>query len=101
MRRGGSKARIAEAAKDAKGIIRWGRTKEEMVRGIFPAWAAQADVNEEGGGSKSVRPKPGRHVRVKEQRADAVVKSAKDTLGTAILLGRVGTSEAEDSAVRG
>ena len=101
MRRSGGDARIAETAKDAKAIIRWGRTKEEMVRGIVPAWATRADVDEEGGGGESVRPKPGRHVRVKEQRADAVIKSAKDTLGTAILLGRVGTSEAEDSAVGG
>ena len=66
MRRSGGEARIAETAKDAKAIIRWGRTKEEMVRGIVPAWATRADVNEEGGGGKSVRPKPGRHIRVKD-----------------------------------
>ena len=59
------------------------------------------DVDEKRGGGESIRPKPGRNVRVKEQCADAVIKSAKDTLGTAILLGRVGTSEAEDSAVGG
>ena len=69
MRRSGSDARIAEAAKAAKAIIGWGRTKEEMVRGIVPAWATRADVDEEGGGGESFRPKPGRHIRVKEQRA--------------------------------
>ena len=78
-----------------------GRTKEEMVRGIVSAWVTWADVDEEGGGGESVPPKPGRRVRVKEQRADAVIKSAKDTLGTAILVGHVGTSEAKDSVVGG
>ena len=66
MRRSGGDARIAETTKDAKAIIRWGRTKEEMVRGIVPAWETRADVDEDGGGGESVRPKPGRHVRVKE-----------------------------------
>ena len=66
MRRSGGEARIAETTKDAKAIIRWGRTKEEMVWGIVPAWATQADVSAEGGGGASVRPKSGRHVRVKE-----------------------------------
>ena len=66
MRRSGGGARIAETTKGAKAIIRWGRTKEEMVRGIVPAWMTRADVNEEGGGGESIRPKPGRHVRVKE-----------------------------------
>ena len=75
MRHSGDEARMAETAKDAKAIIRWGRTKEEMVRGIVPAWATRTDVNEEGGGGVSVRPKPGRHVGVKEQRAYTVVKS--------------------------
>ena len=66
MRRSGGEARIAERTKDAKAIIIWGCTKEEMVRGIVPVLATRADVNEEGGGGESVRPKLGRHVRVKE-----------------------------------
>ena len=37
---------------------------------------------------------------MKEQRADTVVKGADDTLGAAILLGRVWTGEAQDGAVR-
>ena len=66
MRRSGSEARIAETTKDVKANIRWGRTKEEMMRGIILAWVTRVDVNEEGGGGESVRPKPGRHIRVKE-----------------------------------
>ena len=71
------------------------------MRGIVPAWASQADVDEEGGSGESVRPKPGRHVRVKQQRAVAVIKSAKDMLGTTILLRHVGASEVADSIVGG
>ena len=99
--RGGRGARITETPEDAKTIIRWNRTEEELVRSVVPAGTTGANVNEEAGGRERVRPEPRRHVGVEEQRADTVIKSAKDTLGTTILLGRVGTSEAEDSAVGG
>ena len=67
---------------------------------IVPARAAWADVNEEDGDGESIRPEPRGHVGVEEQRADVVIKSANDTLGSAILLGCVRTSEAKDGAVR-
>ncbi|EMS49209.1 hypothetical protein TRIUR3_34252 [Triticum urartu] len=53
MRRSGGDARIIETTKDAKAIIRWGRTKEEMVRDIVPAWVIRTDVDEEGGGGRA------------------------------------------------
>ena len=74
--------------------------QRELMRGIVPAWTTWSDVKKEGGGGKSIRPKPRGHVGVKEQHADTVVKSANDTLSAAILLGRVRAREAEDGAVR-
>jgi hypothetical protein len=38
---------------------------------------------------------------VEKQRADAIIKSAEDALGAAVLLGRVRTGQTEDGAVRG
>ena len=38
---------------------------------------------------------------MKEQRANAVIKSAENALGAAVLLGSVGASQTEDGAVRG
>ena len=92
-------ARITEAPENAKTIIRWNRTEEELVRGVVPAGTTRANVNEEVGGRVRVRPEPSGHVGVEEQRADTVVKRAKDALGATILLRRVGAGEAKDGAV--
>ena len=97
--RGGGGARITETPENAKTIIRWNRTEEELVRGVVPAGTTRANVNEEVGGRERVRPEPSGHVGVEEQRADTVVKRAKDALGATILLRRVGAGEAKDGAV--
>ena len=39
-------ARIAKAPENTQAIVRWGRTKEKMVRCIVPPWAAKANVKE-------------------------------------------------------
>ena len=98
VRSSGRGARITETPENAKTIIRWNRTEEELVRGVVPAGTTRANVNEEVGGRERVRPEPSRHVGVKEQRADTVVKRAKDALGATILLRRVGAGEAKDGA---
>ena len=100
MRGGGGGARITKTPENPKTVIRWRDTEEELMRCIIPAGTTWADVKKKGGGGESVRPEPRRNVGVKEQRADTVVKSANDALSTAILLGRVRTSEAENGAVR-
>ena len=97
---GGRGAMITKTPEDAKAIIRWGHTEEELVRSIVPAGTTWANVNEEAGGRKSVRPEPRRHVGVEGQRADTVIMSADDALSAAILLRRVGASEAKYGAVR-
>ena len=79
-------ARITETPKNAKTIIRWNRTEEELVRGVVPAGTTRANVNGEVGGRERVRPEPRRHVGVEEQRADTVIKGANDALGATILL---------------
>ena len=43
-------------------------------------------VNEEGGGSESVRPEAGWHIGVEEEGADAIVKSAKNAFCPTVLL---------------
>ena len=70
------------------------------MRSIIPADTTRTDVNKKRGGGESVRPESRGNVGVKEQRADTVVKSANNALSTAILLGRVRTSEAKYGAVR-
>ena len=85
MRSSGRGARITETPKNAKTIIRWNRTKEELVRGVVLAGTTWANVNEEAGRRERVRPEPRRHVGVEEQPADIVIKSAKDALGATIL----------------
>ena len=100
MRSSGRSARITETTENAKTIIRWNRTEEELVRSVVPARTSRADVNEEAGGGKSIRPEPRRHVGVEEQRAGAVIKSANYALDAPILLGRVRTSEAKNDVVR-
>ena len=100
MRGGGRGARITETPENAKTIIRWNRTEEELVRSVVPARTTRANVNEKAGGRERVRPEPRSHVGVEEQRADTVIKRAKDALGATILLRRVGTSEAKNGVVR-
>jgi hypothetical protein len=41
-------------------------TEEKMVRGVVLTRTTQTDVNEEGSSGKSIRPKLGGYVRVKE-----------------------------------
>ena len=86
VRSSGCGARITETPENAKTIIRWNRTEEELVRGEVPAGTTGANVNEEAGGHERVRPEPSRHVGVEEQRADTVIKSADDGLSVTILL---------------
>ena len=99
VRCSGRGARITETPKNAKTIIRWNRTEEELVRGVVPAGMTGANVNEAAGGGERIRPELRRHVGVEEQRADTVIKSAKDALDATILLRRVGACEAKDGAV--
>ena len=100
MSSGGRDAGITETPKNAETIIRWNCTEEKLVRSVVPARTTRADVKEKAGGRKGVRPETRRHVGVEEQRADTVIKGADDAFGATILLGRVGTSEAEDGVVR-
>ena len=44
VRSGVGSARIAKAPKNTQAIIRWGRTKEKMVRCVVPPWAAGSNV---------------------------------------------------------
>jgi len=99
VRCSGRGARITETPENAKTIIRWNRTEEELVRGVVPAGTTGANVNEEAGGRERVRPEPSGHVGVEEQCADTVIKRAKDALGATILLRRVGAGEVKDGAV--
>ena len=46
VRSGVGNARIAKAPKNTQAIIRWGRTKEKMVRCVVPPWAAGSNVKE-------------------------------------------------------
>ena len=86
MRGGGRGARITETPENAKTIIRWSRTEEELVRSIVPARTTRADVCEKVGGCKTVWPEMRRHVGVEKQRADMVINSADDILDATILL---------------
>ena len=85
MRSSGRGARITETPENAKTIIRRSRTKEELVRGVVPAWTTWVNVNEKAGGREGVRPEPRRHVGVEEQHADTVIKSADDALSEGVL----------------
>ena len=69
------------------------------MRGVVPAGTTGANVNEEAGGCERVRLEPRGHLGVEEQRADTVIKRAKDALGATILLGRVGVGETKDGAM--
>ena len=99
VRSSGRGARITETPENAKTIIRWNRTEEELVRSVVLARATRVNVNEEAGGRERVRPEPRWHVGVEEQRLDTVIKRAKDALGATILLRRVGAGAAKDGAV--
>ena len=97
----GGGARIAAAAEDAEVVIGGGRTKQKVMRRVVPTHAAGADVDEKGRHGESIRPEPWGHVCMEQKGADAVVESTKDAFGTTVLLGSVGTCEAENGAVRG
>ena len=99
VRDGGHGATITETPENAKTIIRWSRTEEELVRRVVPAWTTRTNVNEKAGGRKRVRPEPRRHVGVEEQHADTIIKGANDALGVTIMLWHVGTSEANNGVV--
>jgi hypothetical protein len=57
-----------------------------MVRCIVPSSTTRAKVNEKGGGGEGIGPKSGRNMGVEQKGANAVVKSAENTLSTTILL---------------
>ena len=57
-----------------------------MMRGVVPSGFTRPDVKKKGGCGKGIGPKPGRHVCVEEQCANTLIKSAKNTFGTTILL---------------
>ena len=99
MRSSGRGARITETPKNAKTIIRWNRTEEELVRSVVPMGMTWANVNKEASGRERVRPEPRRHIGVEEQCADTVINGAKDALGATILLGRVGAGETKYGAM--
>ena len=86
VRCSGRGARITETPENAKTIIRWNRTEEELVRSVVPARTTRANVNEKAGGRERVRPELRRYVGVEEQRADTVIEGANDTLDANILL---------------
>ena len=86
VRSSGRGARVTETPENAKAIIRWNHTEEELARSVVPARTTRANVNKEAGGRERVRPEPRRHVGVEEQRANTVIKSANDALGATILL---------------
>ena len=44
VRSGVDSARIAKTPENTQAIIRWGRTKEKMVRCIVPLWAVGSNV---------------------------------------------------------
>ena len=46
VRSGVGCARIAKAPENTQAIIRWGRTKEKMVRCVVTPWAAGSNVKE-------------------------------------------------------
>ena len=86
VRSGVGSARIAKAPENTQAIIRWGRTKEKMVRCIVPPWAARAKVKEKRSSGECVRPETRRHISMEQERANAVVQSAKDAFGSTVLL---------------
>jgi hypothetical protein len=63
---GGRGARIAKTPEDAKTVIGRRCTEEKVVRSVVPTRTTRTDVDETGSSGKSIRPKPGGHVRVKE-----------------------------------
>ena len=79
-------ARIAKAPENTQAIIRWGRTEEKMVRCIVPQWTARAKVKEKRSSGECVRPETRRHISMEQERANAVVYSAKDAFGLTVLL---------------
>ena len=84
VRSGVGSARIAKAPENTQAIIRWGRTEEKMVRCIVPPWAARAKVKEKRSSGEGVRTR--RHISMEQERANAVVQSAKDAFGSTVLL---------------
>ena len=101
MRRSGGDARVEGTAEDAKLIIRRLCTEEKVMRCKVSASATWTNVNEEGSSGESVRPKARRHIGVKEESPNAVVKSAKDTLNAIVLLRSVRAGETKSRAMCG
>ena len=101
MRRSSSDARVAQAAEDAKPIIRGWCTEEKVMRCKVPASTTWTDVDEERSDGESVRPKARRHIGMKEKSPNAVIESAKDALSTTVLLRGVRASETKNRAMCG
>ena len=99
VRSGVDNARIAKAPENTQSIIRRGRTEKKMVRCIVPPWAARAKVKENRSSGEGVRPETRRHISMKQERANAVVQSAKDTFGLTVLLGSIRACETKNCVV--
>jgi hypothetical protein len=91
--------RIREAPEDAQHAVVRGDTEEQLMGRVRRGGAARPAIEEEGGGAESFGPELGWHRGMEQQRAHAIIQSAKDALGLAILLASVGTREAHDSAM--
>lgn len=101
MWRGGSGIWKTQAPKDTKvRVVRLGAEKEKERCGMATrcAWSAVEQVNS---GVQGVRPKREWQGGVQKHGAYAIVESAEDAFGSAILLGGVGAGEAEDNAMCG
>ena len=86
VRSGIGSARIAKAPENTQAIIRWGRAEKKMVRCIVPPWTARAKVKEKRSSGECVRPETWRHISMEQERANAVIQSAKDAFGSTVLL---------------
>jgi len=66
---------------------------------IVPADTARTDVDKKSGRGKGIRPEAWWNMRVKQESANTIIKSAKHTFGAAILLRGVWTGEPEGGAM--
>ena len=70
-----------------------------MVRCIVPPWATRAKVKEKRSSGECVRPETRQHISMKQERANAVVQSAKDTFGSTVLLGSIRACQTKNCAM--
>ena len=72
-----------------------------MMRCIAPSRFAWPDVKKESGGGKSILPKMGGHVCMKEQSTNTLIEGAENMFGMTILLGCVWIGKAKYGAMSG